>query len=231
VLAVRITSKLTRPAGAELGYPSPVTRIPWGRSVGSKSFPSLLPVPRSARLRLPSAGSLGPPFPTFPGTMLRYDCLVPFSGRFAYCALPNTLSASALCVPHSGSLVVGSSLPAPGLLLSRYPCSSGPSDKEPHGSPKFPRSPCDSLPCSQTPVESCVLALAYPGLLPSARSPASALATFLAVSSYPAVHDYTHFGAQLHRLGSCSLRLRTPLAGVAREITTPLLARRWGGGT
>jgi hypothetical protein len=76
-----------------------------------------------------------------------------------------------------------------------------------------PVTPCPALRPRWSPGR---VALARLGLLPSARSPASALATFLAVSSYPAVHDYTHFGAQLHRLESCSLRLRTPLAGVAR---------------
>src|SRR5919109_4121761 len=56
-LAVRITSRLTRPPGAELGCPSPVAGNLLRRLVGSKSFPSLLPAPRSARLRLPSGGS------------------------------------------------------------------------------------------------------------------------------------------------------------------------------
>jgi hypothetical protein len=187
-----------------------------GRLVGSKSFPSLLPVPRSARLRLPSRGSLGPPFPTFTGTMLSYDCPVSVSGRFAWRSLPDTLSAPSLCVPQSGSLAAGSCLPAPGLLVSRYPCSSGGVDKETPGSPKFPSSPCGAMPRSQTPVESCVLALTYPGLLPSARSTASALAAQLALHSYPMVHNYTHFGAPSRGLASRSLRLRTPLTGFAR---------------
>ena len=98
--AVWITSRLTKPAGAELGYPSPVARILLRRLVGSMSFPSLLPPTRSARPRLPSRGSLGPPFPTFCGTMLSYDCPVPVSGRFACRSLPNTLSASAVWVPY-----------------------------------------------------------------------------------------------------------------------------------
>jgi hypothetical protein len=125
VLAVRITSRLTRPPGAELGYPSPVTRILLGRLVGSKSFPSLLPVPRSARPRLPSRGSLGSHFPTFCGTMLSYDCPMPLSGRFACRSRPDTLAAPSVCVPSAGSLAAGSGLPPPGLLVSRYPCSSG----------------------------------------------------------------------------------------------------------
>lgn len=99
-VADRITSRLTRPSGAELGYPSPVTRIPFRRLVGSKSFPSVLPVTRSTRLHLPSGGSLGLHFPTFSGTMLSYDCPVSISGRFASRSLPNTLAAPSLCVPY-----------------------------------------------------------------------------------------------------------------------------------
>jgi hypothetical protein len=189
-----------------------------GRLVGSKSFPSVLPVSRSTRLRLPSRGSLGPHFPTFTGTMLGYDCPVSLSGRFAARSLPDTLAAPSLCVPHSGSLAAGSSLPAPGLLFSRYPCSSGASATETPGSPKFPSSPSDAMPRSQTPVESHPLARAWPGLLPSARSTASALAAQLALRSYPLVHHYTHFGALSRGLASRSLRLRTPLARFARGV-------------
>src|SRR5215510_2046606 len=59
-----------------------------------------------------------------------------------------------------GSLAVGSSPPTPGLLVSRYPCSSGVSDKEMTGSPKFPSFPCDDMLRSpQTPVVSCPLRL------------------------------------------------------------------------
>jgi hypothetical protein len=71
---VWITSRLTKPPGAELDCPSPVAENLLRRLVGSKSFPSVLPATRSPRLRLPSRGSLGPPFPTFTGTMLSYDC-------------------------------------------------------------------------------------------------------------------------------------------------------------
>jgi hypothetical protein len=196
VVTVRITSTPITPAGAELGYPSPVTRILFGRLAGSKSFPSLLPVPRSARPRLPSGGSLGPHFPTFPGTVLGYDCPLPLSGRCACRSLPDTLSAPALCVPPRGALAAGSCLPAPGLLVTRSPSSSGRVDKETGGSPQCPRSPCDALPRSpQTPVESRPLAIPSAGRLPSARATASALAAQLAPSSYPLVHHYTHFGA------------------------------------
>jgi hypothetical protein len=213
---VWITSKLITPAGAELGYPSPVTRILFSRLVGSRSFPSVRPVPRSARPRLPSGGSLGPHFPTFVGTVLGYDCPLPPSGRCACRSLPATLSAPSVCVPSRGSLAAGSCPPVPGLLVSRYPCSSGVSDKETPGSPTSPSSPSDAMPRSLTPVESRPLARTWAGLLPSARSTASALAVQLALSSYPIVHNYTHFGALSRGLASCSLRLRTPLTRFAR---------------
>ena len=39
--------------------------------------------------------------------------------------------------------------------------------KETNGSPEFPRQPCECMPWSLTPVVSCLLAIAYPGLPPS----------------------------------------------------------------
>ena len=42
--------------------------------VSSMSLPWFPPVGHSPRCRLPARGSLGPRFPTFPGTMRRDDC-------------------------------------------------------------------------------------------------------------------------------------------------------------
>src|SRR5262249_12243186 len=56
---VQITSTLITPAGAELGYPSPVTRMPFGRFVGSKSFPSFLLVHARPGVAFPPVGRLG----------------------------------------------------------------------------------------------------------------------------------------------------------------------------
>src|SRR5205823_3916443 len=42
--------------------------------VSSLSLPWFPPVGHSPRRRLPSRGSLGPRFPTFPGTLRRDDC-------------------------------------------------------------------------------------------------------------------------------------------------------------
>jgi hypothetical protein len=186
--------------------------------VGSMSFPSVLPATRSARLRLPSGGSLGLHFPTLSGSMLSSDCPLPVSGRFTCRSLPDTLSAPSICVPPCGSLTAGSSLPPPGLLVRRYPCSSGTSDKETAGSPKFPGFPCEGMPRSSTPVEATALALAHRGLLPSAALTASALATALAVRSYPGVHNSTHCGAQFRGLHPCSPWLRTPVTGLTRRV-------------
>ena len=115
-------------------------------------------------------------------------------GSLRFRSLPNTLSASSVCVPY-GSFVVGSSPPTPGLLVNRYPSSSGSSDKETAGSPKFPSFPSDDMLRSpQTPVVSCL-----------SRPYASRTAAFHSRQSvgvlpgfngdYPVDHHYTHFGA------------------------------------
>jgi len=92
-------------------------------------------------------------------------------------------------VPHSGNVI-----------------------KETGGSPKFPSSPCEDMPRSQTPVVSCALAIAHPGLLPSSACKPSAS------------HDYTHFGAPSRGLPSRYTRLRTAPYGEARGFATDLLA-------
>jgi hypothetical protein len=52
------------------------------------------PLECSARRRLPSRGSLGPHFPTFRGSMRRYDCHLTLSGFFACHSFPDPLRAS-----------------------------------------------------------------------------------------------------------------------------------------
>ena len=86
-------------------------------------------------------------------------------------------------------------------------------NKETGGSPKFPSSPCGDMPRSQTPVVSCALAVARPGLLPSSACTPSAS------------HHVTPFGAQSHGLPSRSTRLRTALYREARGFAPDLLAR------
>ena len=106
-------------------------------------LPSFLPTERCARLRLPFSGSLGPRFPTFP---IRLHSTRTIGTVLRYdCQKP--ISDRFAC--HS--------------LSDTLQC------KETVGSPKFPSYPFEYMPCSQTPVVSRTLALAYPGLLPSAR--------------------------------------------------------------
>jgi hypothetical protein len=50
--------------------------------------------------------------------------------------------------------------------------------KETFGSPKFPGYPCDCMPCSQTPVVFCSLAMAQTELLPSVVQTTSAFIRF-----------------------------------------------------
>ena len=145
-------------------------------------------------------------------------------------SLPNTLSASSVCVP-CGSFMGGSSPSTPGLLINRYPSSSGSGDKETGGSPKFPSFPSDDMPRSlQTPVASCpprpcaVRTTAFHsfhrvGFLPGF------------IRDYPVDHHYTHFGALSRSLPSRYPRLRTAPHEAARGFATELLARRCSGGT
>jgi len=57
-----------------LCYPPQSTGVLVSGLVSAKSLPWFPPVGHSARRRLPARGSLGPRFPTFSGTMRRYDC-------------------------------------------------------------------------------------------------------------------------------------------------------------
>src|SRR5262245_46243969 len=151
-------------------------------------------------------------------------------GSLRFRSLPNTLSASSVCVP-CGSSGSGSSPPTPGLLVNRYPSSSGGDNKESAGSPKFPSFPSDDMLRSpQTPVVSC-----------PPRRTADRIAAFHSRQSvgflpgfdgdYPVDHHSTHFGARYRSLPSRYSRLRTAPYETARGFTTELLARHYSGGT
>ena len=111
-------------------------------------------------------------------------------------------------------LVPGRKLPStPGLLVTRYPSSSGGAHKERAGSPKFPRFPSDDLLRSpQTPVVSCRLAVPPAGLLPSTRARVSA---FSPASTGIILWTTTVLISELH-LAAC--RLATP--GSVQSLTT-----------
>jgi hypothetical protein len=177
----------------------------------------------------PPVGSLGLGSP--PSTVLCSAQTAPCPSRVASLALAAQYLVCflALC---SLRLVHGRKLPStPGLLVNRYPSSSGSNNKETGGSPKFPSFPSDDrLRSLQTPVVSC-----------SPRHCAGRIAAFHSRQSvgvlpsfngdYPPDHDYTHFGAPSRSLSSRYPRLRTAPYEIARGFTAERLARRCSGGT
>src|SRR5712691_4065859 len=75
----------------------------------------------SARRRLPSRGSLGPHFPTFTGTMRRYDCHLHVSGSFTCRSFPDTLPASVVRGVPYGLMARRKLQVTPGPLVTRSP--------------------------------------------------------------------------------------------------------------
>jgi hypothetical protein len=163
----------------------------------------------------PPVGRLGL---TSPPSLVLYDATtatMSLSGRFACRSLPDTLRASPVRGVPVG-LVAWLKRPDRARAFDHPVPHSGSLVKETGGSPKFPSSPCADMPRSQTPVVSCALALAHPGLLPSSACKPSA---------FLFIHNYTHFGAQSRGLPARYPRLRTAPYGEARGFATDLLAR------
>ena len=197
--------------------------------VSTKSLPWFPPVGHSARRCLPSRGSLGPRFPTFHGTMPRDDChRAPLGSLRLSLASRYLARSSCSWSPRRARCLVEAPRQRQGLWSPGPPFRV--SHKETGGSPTFPSSPCEAMPRSQTPVVSCALAIAHPGLLPSSACKPSA---FLSSNPerYPCVHNYTHFGAQSRGLPSRYPRLRTAPYGEARGFAPDLWARRESGRT
>ena len=130
------------------GYPCPTVYWPAVVRVGELKVSPLCPASGcAARRRLPSRGSLGPHFPTFLGTMRRYDCHLPVSGSFTCRSFPATLPASIVRgLPYG--LVAGRKLPVtPGPLVTRSP-TPGLSSRRPMALPSSrvpPVKPCPAL--------------------------------------------------------------------------------------
>jgi hypothetical protein len=102
-------------------------------------------------------------------------------------------------------------------------------DKETSGPPKFPGYPFELMPCSQTPVVPCTLALTHPGLLPSAPFTASAFPS-KKTDGYPLSTII-----QISRLNHTACFLAPPgfglpLPGLPARFATDLLARLWSDG-
>jgi len=77
-----------------LCYPPQSTGVLVSGLVSSESLPWFPPMGHSARRRLPSRGSLGPHFPTFPVLCAATTATLPLSGRCTCRSLPDTLRAS-----------------------------------------------------------------------------------------------------------------------------------------
>jgi hypothetical protein len=144
--------------------------------------------------------------------MRRYDCHLSFSGFFA-CRLV-WLYSSGHTETRKSRIIRGVFDESTHARAFGHPVPhSGHVCKDTDGSPKFPSSPSEDMPRSQTPVVSCALAKAHPGLLPSSHWKPSA------------THNATHFGAQSRGLSPRYTRLRTAPYGEARGVATDLLAR------
>jgi hypothetical protein len=140
------------------------TAVQWGSgdTIGEPKVSLVCrPTARSARRRLPSRGSLGSHFPTFAGTMRRYDCHPAPLGVLHLSLVPRYLACfHGSWYPLRARGLVEVPRPRQGLWSPGPPLREF--DKETRGSPKFPSSPCEDMPRSQTPVVSCALAKAHP---------------------------------------------------------------------
>jgi hypothetical protein len=154
---------------------------------------------------------------------------LPLSGHFACRSRPDTLPASVCswCPLRARGRVVAPR-PRQGFWSPGPPIRE--CDKETGGSPKFPSSPYAYMPRSQTPVVSCTLAIARPGLLPSGHWKPSAFPSMLSkdILLSTTIHISGLHHAACILVPSSSVLL---LLGVHVEFATDLLARLWSGGT
>jgi len=128
------------------GFPCSTVHWPAVVRVGELYVSPLSPASGcSARRRLPSRGSLGPHFPTFTGTMRRYDCHPAPLGVLRLSLVPRYLACShGLWYPFRARDLVEAPRTTPGLLVTRSP------------TPGFVTRRQVALPSSRvTPMETC----------------------------------------------------------------------------
>ena len=129
------------PPGPDRGRPAPHGAGDVGGRWGSaRSRPAVCSAPREARRCRPSRGSCGPPVPTVPGTMRRSDGHpAPLRAlRWSLAARDLVRRGRAWC-PCRAQGLGAAPRPHQGLGAPGPPVRAG--DKEPEGSPTFPRSP------------------------------------------------------------------------------------------
>ena len=151
--------------------------------VSSKSLPCLLPVDALPDGAFPPVGRLGLTSPLSSVLCAATTATSPSQGASLVARRPDTLRASLVRGLPEG-LMTRSKRPGHARAFGHPVPLIRVFNKETSGSPKFPSYPYVRMPRSQTPVVSCALAIAYPGLLPSSACKPSA------------DHNYTHFGAQ-----------------------------------
>jgi hypothetical protein len=193
--------------------------------VSTKSLSCVCPLERSARRRLPSRGSLGPRFPTFHGTMRRYDChhaplgslRLSLASRYLACSSGSWSPRRARCLveaPRQRQGFWSPGLPIPGISSRRQ--MALPSSRVP------PVKTCPALRPRWCPVHS-------PSRTQDCCLPATGnrrLSSLYCLERYPVVHNYTHFGAQSRGLPPRYTRLRTAPCGEARGFAPDRLAKR-----
>ena len=185
--------------------------------VSSKSLPCLLPADALPGGRLPSRGSRGPWFPTFVGTMRRYDCPPAHLGTLHLSLAPRYLACSlGLWYPSRARDLGGAPRTTPGPLVTRSP-TPGSVTRRQVALPSSRATPVDACPalrprwcpqCSPKRTQDCCLPV----------TGNRRLSPLYNLEGYPLVHDYTHFGAQSRGLPPRSLQLRTSIAGCARGV-------------
>ena len=154
---------------------------------------------------------------------------LPLSGRCACRSLPDPSCASVRSwCPFRAYDLGEAPRPHQGLWSPGPPCRA--CDQETEGSPTFPSYPSGCMPRSQTPVVSCALALAHPGLLPSGHWKPSA---FPSVPLKDILGSTTLRISGLHHAACLFVPSRSvrPLLGVHVDGTTDLLARLSSDGT
>ena len=185
--------------------------------VSAKSLSCVCPLNALPDDAFPPVGRLGLTSPLSPVLCAATTATCPSRGPLLVARSPIPCVLPLFVVSHPGSSPGGSPRRRQGLWSPGPPLRVV--RKETDGSPKFPSSPCEDMPRSQTPVVSCALAIAHPGLLPSSACKPSAY------------HDSTHFGAPSRGLPSRYPRLRTAPYGEARGFAPDRLARLSSGGT
>ena len=172
-------------------------------------------------LAFPPVGRLGLTSPPSPVLCSAQTALCPSRVASLVARGPIPCLLPRVCVPY-GSSWRGSTSITPGLLVSRYPSSSGDSDMETSGSLQFPSSPCEYMPRSQTPVVSRTPGSLSAGLLPSGRATPSAFPLGFNKRLSSADHDYTYCGAPSRGLHPRYTWLRTSPYENARRFAPDL---------